>query len=77
MTRTDGAYSVTVHKKDKDRRVAGWKAALNNPNTTAEGRSHARKNLLMRGHFKDAFFSSSFDTKFRRAFGLRAKKHKH
>ncbi|CAD6891485.1 unnamed protein product [Tilletia controversa] len=76
MTRNDGAYTVTAHKKDKNRRVAGWKAALNNPNTTNEGRSHARKQLLMRGHVKDALFSSSFSTKLRRAFGLRAKNHR-
>ncbi|KAK0552638.1 hypothetical protein OC846_002811 [Tilletia horrida] len=75
MTRNTGAYAVSVHKKDKDHRIAGWKAALNNPNTTSEGRSNARRNLLMRGHVKDAFFSSSFDTKFRRMFGLRAKRH--
>ncbi|KAL9934104.1 hypothetical protein V8E36_007186 [Tilletia maclaganii] len=75
MTRNDGAYTVTVHKKDKDRRIAGWKAALNNPNTGSEARAKARRNLLMRGHVKDAFFSTSFNTKIRRALGLRAKNH--
>lgn len=51
-----------------------FQAALNNPNTTKEARAHARKELLLRFHIKDAFFSTSMNTRIRRAFGLQAKR---
>lgn len=40
------AYRSHKRHPDKQRQVAGWKAALNNPSTTKEGRRHARKMLL-------------------------------
>ncbi|PWN90124.1 hypothetical protein FA10DRAFT_266626 [Acaromyces ingoldii] len=40
-------YRSHQRKIPKERRVAGWKAALNNPSTSSEGRSHARRQLLM------------------------------
>ncbi|PWN53730.1 hypothetical protein IE53DRAFT_377113 [Violaceomyces palustris] len=61
-------------KPDKDKVIAGYKAALNNPNTTKEGRSHARKQLILKGRFKEAFTSRSLSTRIRSALGLRAKR---
>ncbi|CAO1631930.1 unnamed protein product [Sympodiomycopsis kandeliae] len=69
------AYKPHRHFPDKQRQVAGWKAALNNPSTTSEARWHARKSLLFKGHVKDALFThASFNTRVRRVLGLRAKR---
>ncbi|PWN39145.1 hypothetical protein IE81DRAFT_318359 [Ceraceosorus guamensis] len=68
-------YRSHKRKIDKDRQLAGWRSALNNPSTTSAGRSHARKQLLMRGHVGDALFSTSINTRIRRMLGLRAKSH--
>ncbi|SNX81890.1 uncharacterized protein MEPE_00595 [Melanopsichium pennsylvanicum] len=67
-------YRPHKHTADKQRVIAGYKAALNNPSTTSEGRAHACKQLLKKGHIRDALFSTSFDTRLRRMLGLRAKR---
>ncbi|KAJ9476627.1 hypothetical protein PHBOTO_000280 [Pseudozyma hubeiensis] len=67
-------YRPHKHIPDKERVIAGYVSALNNPSTTREGRAHARKQLLKKGHIKDAFFSTSVNTRIRRMLGLRAKR---
>ncbi|PWN26258.1 hypothetical protein BDZ90DRAFT_222026 [Jaminaea rosea] len=68
-------YRSHKRKVPKERQVAGWKAALNNPSTSSDGRWHARKMLLMKGHIGDALFThASMGTRVRRVLGLRAKR---
>ncbi|CAO1635262.1 unnamed protein product [Jaminaea pallidilutea] len=70
------AYRSHKRTVSKERQVAGWKAALNNPSTTSDGRRHARLMLFKKGHIKAALLThASLDTRIRRMLGLRAKHH--
>ncbi|KAJ8086727.1 hypothetical protein PM082_005550 [Marasmius tenuissimus] len=61
------------HRKDKDRVAGGYKAALSNPNTTKEGRKHAKHELRKRGHSTHV----PFMTKVKRTLGIRSSPRRH
>ncbi|PWN37605.1 uncharacterized protein FA14DRAFT_142027 [Meira miltonrushii] len=66
-------YRSHKRKIPKERRVGGWRSALNNPGTSKEGRAHARRQLILHGHVIDAFTSTTMNTRVRRWLGLRAR----
>jgi len=57
------------HRRDKDRVAGGFKAALSNPNTTREGRKHAKRELQLMGRGYEAHVP--FMTKVKRTLGIR------
>ncbi|KAK0191365.1 hypothetical protein F5146DRAFT_1048365 [Armillaria mellea] len=71
---THHASSTTTHKppfwhrRDKDRVAGGYKAALAKPNTTHQGRKHAKHEPRKMG--KDAHVP--FMTKVKRTLGIRS-----
>ncbi|ESK93608.1 hypothetical protein Moror_1614 [Moniliophthora roreri MCA 2997] len=56
------------HRKDRDRVAGGYKAALSNPNTTREGRKHAKHKLRSMGQSTHV----PFMTKVKRTLGIRS-----
>ncbi|EIM88381.1 uncharacterized protein STEHIDRAFT_167684 [Stereum hirsutum FP-91666 SS1] len=58
------------HRKDRDRVAGGYKAALANPNTTKEGRQHAKYELERMGRGREAHVPLM--TKIKRALGIRS-----
>jgi len=58
------------HFRDRDRVAGGYKAALSNPNTTRDGRKHAKRELQLMGRGNEAHVS--FMTKVKRTLGIRA-----
>ncbi|KAB5594027.1 hypothetical protein CTheo_2496 [Ceratobasidium theobromae] len=57
-------------RKDPNRRAAGFKAALSNPNTTHGGRQHAKHELQRMGRGREAHVS--LGTRIKRALGIRS-----
>ncbi|KAA1466044.1 hypothetical protein DENSPDRAFT_746806, partial [Dentipellis sp. KUC8613] len=57
-------------RKDRDRVAGGYKAALSNPNTTHEGRKHAKHELRRMGRGSEAHVPMM--TKVKRALGIRS-----
>ncbi|KLO06350.1 hypothetical protein SCHPADRAFT_861478 [Schizopora paradoxa] len=62
------------HRKDPNRRAAGLKAALHNPNTTHEGRREAKDELRMMGRGNEAHGHPSLKSRIKRMFGIRSTK---
>jgi hypothetical protein len=56
-------------RKDPDRVAGGFKAALNNPNTTKTGRKHAKAELRHMGRGREAHVSLM--DRVRRTLGIR------
>ncbi|GAB1519045.1 hypothetical protein RhiTH_002111 [Rhizoctonia solani] len=63
------------HKKNPNRRAAGYKAALSNPNTTHEGRKHAKRKLKRMGRGNETHVS--LGTRIKRALGIRSTPRRH
>ncbi|KAF8911915.1 hypothetical protein CPB85DRAFT_1194457, partial [Mucidula mucida] len=55
-------------RKDRDRVAGGYKAALTNPNTTHDGRKHAKHELHKMGRSSHV----PFMTKVKRTLGIRS-----
>ncbi|QRV76645.1 Conidiation protein 6 [Ceratobasidium sp. AG-Ba] len=58
------------HRTSPNRRAGGYKAALSNPNTTHEGRRHAKRELKRMGRGNEAHVSMG--TRIKRALGIRS-----
>ncbi|KAK0467885.1 uncharacterized protein EV420DRAFT_1501775 [Desarmillaria tabescens] len=56
------------HRRDKDRVAGGYKVALSNPNTTHQGRKHAKHELRKMGQDTHV----PFMTKVKRTLGIRS-----
>ncbi|KAH7344864.1 hypothetical protein B0J17DRAFT_712501 [Rhizoctonia solani] len=69
-THTPHGRRGLFHRKSPNRRAAGYKAALSNPNTTHEGRKHAKRELKRMGRGNEAHVS--LGTKIKRALGIRS-----
>ncbi|KAJ7067910.1 hypothetical protein C8F01DRAFT_1116184 [Mycena amicta] len=65
--RSHNRHHRGFYRRDPDRVAGGYKAALANPNTTREGRRHAKAELHAMGRSSHV----SFMTKLRRALGIR------
>jgi len=65
-TRRGGLF----HRRDKDRVAGGYKAALSNPNTSREGRKHAKRELKLMGRGNETHVSLM--TKIKRTLGIRS-----
>ncbi|KDQ08386.1 hypothetical protein BOTBODRAFT_37963 [Botryobasidium botryosum FD-172 SS1] len=61
------------HHVNPDRRAAGLKAALHNPNTTHEGREEAKRELRMMGRGNEAHGHPSLSSRIRSMLGIRSK----
>ncbi|KAF9059725.1 hypothetical protein BDP27DRAFT_1282293 [Rhodocollybia butyracea] len=71
--RHNHAYSNTPRRREryyhsKDHVAAGYKAALANPNTTSQGRRHAKEELRAMGRSTHV----PFMTKVKRTLGIRS-----
>ncbi|KAF7301622.1 hypothetical protein MIND_00727700 [Mycena indigotica] len=64
---THSRHHRAFYRRDPDRVAGGYKAALANPNTTRQGRKHAKAELHAMGRSSHV----SFMTKVRRALGIR------
>ncbi|KAG8925265.1 hypothetical protein FRC03_004804 [Tulasnella sp. 419] len=53
-TRTTTTRRSFFHRKNPNRQAAGYKAALSNPNTTSDGRAHAKHELKKMGRGREA-----------------------
>ncbi|KIK65691.1 hypothetical protein GYMLUDRAFT_240185 [Collybiopsis luxurians FD-317 M1] len=56
------------HRRDPDHVAAGYRAALANPNTTSQGRRHAKEELHAMGRSTHV----PFMTKLKRTLGIRS-----
>ncbi|KAG9100422.1 hypothetical protein FS749_015365 [Ceratobasidium sp. UAMH 11750] len=63
------------HRTNPNRRAGGYKAALSNPNTTHEGRKHAKHELQRMGRGREAHVSMG--TRIKRALGIRSTPRRH
>ncbi|THU91970.1 hypothetical protein K435DRAFT_673026 [Dendrothele bispora CBS 962.96] len=61
------------HRRDRDRVAGGYKAALANPNTTHEGRKHAKHELRRMGRSTHV----PLMTKIKRTLGIRSSPRRH
>ncbi|THG95312.1 hypothetical protein EW145_g7981 [Phellinidium pouzarii] len=61
------------HRANPDHRAGGYKAALHNPNTTHEGRTHAKHELREMGRGNEAHGHPSFKSRLRHMFGIRSR----
>ncbi|KAG9127863.1 hypothetical protein FRC07_008309 [Ceratobasidium sp. 392] len=57
-------------RKSPNRRAGGYKAALSNPNTTHEGRQHAKRELKRMGRGRETHVSLA--TRIKRTLGIRS-----
>ncbi|CEL57848.1 hypothetical protein RSOLAG1IB_02592 [Rhizoctonia solani AG-1 IB] len=69
-TRSTHQRRGLFHHKSPNRRAAGYKAALSNPNTTHEGRKHAKRELRRMGRGNETHVS--LGTRIKRALGIRS-----
>ncbi|CUA76838.1 hypothetical protein RSOLAG22IIIB_02314 [Rhizoctonia solani] len=69
-TRTSRERRGLFHRKNPNRRAAGYKAAPPNPNTTHEGRKHAKRELKRMGRGSETHVS--LGTRIKRALGIRS-----
>ncbi|KDN50023.1 hypothetical protein RSAG8_01359, partial [Rhizoctonia solani AG-8 WAC10335] len=69
-TRTSRERRGLFHRKNPNRRAAGYKAALSNPNTTHKGRKHAKRELGRMGRGNEAHVS--LGTRIQRTLGIRS-----
>ncbi|TFK99087.1 hypothetical protein BDV98DRAFT_571643 [Pterulicium gracile] len=67
-TTTRATHHRRFYRKDKDRVAGGYKAALANPHTTREGRSHAKHELHKMGRSSHV----PLMTKIKRTLGIRS-----
>ncbi|CAE7062228.1 unnamed protein product [Rhizoctonia solani] len=74
-TRTSQERRGLFHRKNPNRRAAGYKAALSNPNTTHQGRKHAKRELKRMGRGNEAHVS--LGTRIKRALGIRSTPRRH
>jgi len=58
---------------DPDRRAAGYKAAISNPNTTHDGRARAKDELRAMGRGYEAHGRPSLSSRIRHFLGIRAR----
>ncbi|KAL5508087.1 hypothetical protein ACEPAH_5705 [Sanghuangporus vaninii] len=65
-----GTRRGLFHRADPDRRAGGYKAALHNPNTTRDGRKHAKHELRTMGRGNEAHGHPSFKSRVKRMFGI-------
>jgi len=69
-TRASHQRRGLFHRTSPNRRAGGYKAALANPNTTHEGRKHAKHELKRMGRGNEAHVSMG--TRIKRALGIRS-----
>ncbi|KAG9031953.1 hypothetical protein FS837_002853 [Tulasnella sp. UAMH 9824] len=72
-TTTTGRRTGFFHRKDPNRRAAGLRAALANPNTTHDGRKRAEAELHSMGRSAHVPLS----TKIKRTLGIRSSPRTH
>ncbi|KAL5487881.1 hypothetical protein ACEPAI_5989 [Sanghuangporus weigelae] len=68
-----GTRRGLFHRTDPDRRAGGYKAALHNPNTTSEGRQHAKHELRTMGRGNEAHGHPSLKSRIKHMFGIRSR----
>ncbi|KAH8118518.1 hypothetical protein DFH11DRAFT_678844 [Phellopilus nigrolimitatus] len=68
-----GSRRGLFHRADPDRQAGGYKAALHNPNTTHEGRRHAKHELREMGRGREAHGHPSLKSRIRHMFGMHSR----
>ncbi|KAL5530253.1 hypothetical protein ACEPAF_6510 [Sanghuangporus sanghuang] len=72
-TSRTGTRRGLFHRADPDRRAGGYKAALHNPNTTGQGRKHAKHELRAMGRGNEAHGHPSLTSRIKHMFGIRSR----